>query len=120
MPTWLAGLAAAVVLVGFLGTAVVYLRGSKDAGTIKTLEQNNQALTERVEKVLEPEVHRLTERVDFLEHENERLNAQRPSAEVLEQMYALLKEHAADLKHHDIETRPLLMAIASQLGEMRP
>lgn len=41
-------LPTAIALVLFLGAAVVYLRGSRDKGTIDTLERNNKALTERV------------------------------------------------------------------------
>lgn len=38
----------AIGIVLFLGAATVYLRGSKDKGTIETLSRNNDALTERV------------------------------------------------------------------------
>lgn len=38
----------AIGIVLFLGTAIVYLRGSKDKGTIATLTRNNAALSERV------------------------------------------------------------------------
>lgn len=37
-----------IIVVGFLGAAAIYLRGSKDSGTIATLSKNNAALTERV------------------------------------------------------------------------
>lgn len=38
----------AIAAVLFLGSAAVYLRGSRDKGTIEALERNNAALTERV------------------------------------------------------------------------
>jgi len=43
----LQGLSGLVGLVLLLGAVVVYLRGSKDKGSIETLEGNNAALTER-------------------------------------------------------------------------
>jgi hypothetical protein len=110
MPAWLSWLAGAVVVVGFLGSVTIYLRGSKDAGTIKTLERSNLALNERV-AILESNEARLSARVTLLEHENAELHAQRPSAEMLVDMNELLQ-------HHDTETRPLLMAIAAQLQEL--
>lgn len=69
-------------IVIFLGTALVYLRGSKDKGTIATLEASNRALNERVD-VLEASEARLTARVALLETENRKLEAQRPSAEAI-------------------------------------
>jgi hypothetical protein len=49
MPDWLPTAISAVI---FLGAAAVYLRGSRDKGTIATLTASNAALTERV-KILE-------------------------------------------------------------------
>jgi hypothetical protein len=117
MPPWLSWLLGAIVVVGFLGSVTIYLRGSKDAGTIQTLERSNQALNERV-AILEANESRLSARVTLLEHENAELHAQRPSAEMLVEMRSLLEQHVEELRHHDMETRPLLMAIAAQLQEL--
>lgn len=111
MPVWLSGLAAAVVIVGFLGAAVVFLRGSKDKGTIDTLERSNHALTERV-SVLESSETRLTARVSALEKENVALAAQRPSAEVLTEIQKELRVYVKDARNANAETKALLMAIA--------
>lgn len=60
---WLGGL---VALVLFLGSVVVYLRGSKDKGTIETLERNSKAQSERI-GILEAEDERKTEKIKQLE-----------------------------------------------------
>jgi hypothetical protein len=96
----------AVGLVVFLGAAVIYLRGSKDKGTIATLSQSNDALIERValledsEKRLKAEatamkvlhaaeIKALDTRLGVCELENEALRAQRPSADVLTDLMAM-------------------------------
>jgi hypothetical protein len=56
----------AIGLVLFLGSATVYLRGSKDKGTIETLQRSNAALTERV-AILEPQVEALTRANEVLQ-----------------------------------------------------
>lgn len=63
-------LPTAIAAVMFVGAAAVYLRGSKDKGTIATLERNNDALTERVE-ILEKDNGDLKGRVQVVERENE-------------------------------------------------
>lgn len=83
--------------VVFLGAAAIYLRGSRDKGTIATLEQNNKALAERV-TLLEQSERRLTERVNLLERENERLLLLRPSAEAIADLTAQLTVHDTDTK----------------------
>lgn len=102
--TWLALLAACVVVVGFLGSVVVFLRGSRDKGTIATLDRYSKALESRVTQ-LEAEAgrnkverDRLTARVEALEHENEGLRAERPSAEAIKALTLSLAQHDADTK----------------------
>lgn len=113
MTDWLGTLGGIVALVVFLGAAVVYIRGSKDKGTITTLESSNRALTERV-KVLEDgerllkaeaaaaaikhtaEVDALTLRVTRLEQDNTELRAQRPSAEAIEALFSLCQSIHSD------------------------
>jgi len=125
MPEWVGTLGGYIGLVVFVGAVVVYLRGSRDKGTITTLQQNNDALIERV-ALLEAGERRLVEeakaadllhtaevaaldlRVAALESENERLNAVRPSAEVLSELAtatAALKEQA---DKHDADIKRLL------------
>lgn len=117
MPVWLSVLGVAVVFVGFLGAAVVYLRGSKDKGTIDVLERSNHALTERV-TILEKDNGEMKARLGHLERENIDLRAQRPSAEVLAEVRIELLNLAASERTHSGEARALLMAIATTLGEM--
>lgn len=125
MPDTVAGWIGLFVLITtFLGTLVVYLRGARDKGTISTLEQNNKALTERVE-ILEKseaqlkaeaaavtirhkaEIDALNLRVKALEDDNAALRAQRPSAEAIEVVYALLQAVHSD-------TRKLVAAIPAK------
>lgn len=106
---WLGIIGGAVGLVVFLGATVIYLRGSKDKGTIATLEASNRALLERVE-VIEANEQRLTQRVTQLEHENSVLVAQRPSAEAIASI-------ALTLNKHDSDTRTLLRALVQQRGK---
>lgn len=117
MPVWLTVLLGLIGFVGFIGSSLVYLRGSKDKGTIDVLERSNKALTERV-AILEEEAARCGVRLGVLERENADLRAQRPSAEAIEEMHGLLIQHIDELRHHDTETRPLLMAMAASLGEL--
>lgn len=114
MPAWLGTIGGLVGLIVFLGAVVVYLRGSKDAGTIKTLEKNNQALTERVD-LLERDNVELKAKVGALERENAHLLAQRPSAEVLDEIRSDLGAYIGAQRDHNGETRALLMAIAQTI-----
>lgn len=100
---WLTLIGVAIGAVVFLGSVVVFLRGSRDQGTIATLERSNKALTERVE-VLEAEAarsiverDRLTARVEALEHENEALRKVRPSHEAIAALTAMLQAHDDDV-----------------------
>lgn len=93
-----------VVILSFVGAAVVYLRGSRDQGTIATLERSNRSLIERA-TVLEGEVarcqieaDRLSDRVYALEHENAALRAERPSAQAIAELTKNLARHDADAK----------------------
>lgn len=121
---WLGIIGGFVGLVVFLGATVVYLRGSRDKGTITTLENSNRALSERV-ALLEAAEGRLASRVAVLEAENLALLAQRPSAEqiavILTRIEALDAEnrrtwttHDSDMKalHADIKT--ILAAAAAE------
>lgn len=121
MPDWVGNVSTAIAAVVFLGAAVIYLRGSRDKGTITTLEQNNKALTERVE-ILETDLARvktaaaadkvaMNERVRALERENASLLAQRPSAEAIEDLNAKADRLEVELSRHDIETRRLIKDI---------
>jgi site-specific DNA-adenine methylase len=65
MPDALDWLPTAVAVVVFLGAAAVYLRGSRDKGTIATLTANNAALTERV-NILEQDKSKLQNEVGSL------------------------------------------------------
>ena len=121
---WLVIIAAAISIVVFAGTIVVYLRGSRDKGTIATLEASNRALTERV-VVLESEAardllerDRLEARVTALEHENTVLAAARPSAEVIADVAAAvvdikngIRTHDDRLSRHDVDTKAMLTAL---------
>lgn len=91
-------IAGAIGIVVFLGSVTVYLRGSRDKGTIATLESSNRALTERV-SILEATERRLTEglraagqRLTALETENAELRAQRTDSVVITEMSAMVSE----------------------------
>lgn len=125
-------LPTAVAVVLFLGAAAVYLRGSKDKGTIETLERNNRALAERID-ILESEAREDHarraidhERIRSLEQKNKVLEGIANSSELitaqtglLEQMgkvitdmnAALTTHHGAAMAaviqlHEDLETLP--------------
>lgn len=90
MPAWLNILLGLVVIVGFAGSAIIYLRGSRDKGTIEALERNNRALSERVQ-ILEEDAARCAHRLEVLEKENKDLRAQRPSAKEIAEILRLTK-----------------------------
>jgi hypothetical protein len=114
-----------VGFVLFLGMVVVYLRGSKDKGTIATLEASNRALTERV-AILEADAlattarhateraadaadrARLSARLGAVERENVGLLAQRPSAEVVAGIAVELHDVHGALTQHDADIKALL------------
>lgn len=116
MPAWLGTISLLVGITIFLGSVVVYLRGSKDKGTIETLERNNKALDERV-GILERENSDLKARVGSLERENTSLLAQRPSAEVLDEIHNDLTGYIRKQGEHNGEVRAILMAMASNMGD---
>lgn len=88
-----------IAILVFLGVVVVYLRGSKDKGTIDTLKRNNDALDHRVE-ILEAEIQRATqsaqlanERAAALESENEVLRQIPGAADAVHSLETALAEH---------------------------
>lgn len=99
---WVGLIGGLIGFVVFLGAAVVFLRGSKDKGTITTLEASNAALVERVailvdnETALKAKVAELDVRVKSLEDENTELKRQRPSAEAIADLGTRLEKHDAD------------------------
>lgn len=105
-------LPAAVAVVVFLGAALVYLRGSKDKGTIETLSRNNAALNERVQ-VLENEAvtHKAEDaknvaRIAALEQEKSVLESVANSSEKIAQLRTEVTEligkiHDAIAGHHE-------------------
>lgn len=101
---WLTLIGVVIIVVGFLGSVVVFLRGSRDQGTIATLERYSKALEARLTQLEDEaarntiERDRLTARVDALEHENEALRAERPSAEAIAALHTLLLRHDTDAK----------------------
>lgn len=116
MPIWLQVLGALILVVTFVGSAVVFLRGSADKGTIETLERSNHALIERV-GLLEANEARLTARVDSLERENSSLIAQRPSADAIAAIDAKVTTYIARSDERGTKSLAILMAIATTLGE---
>jgi hypothetical protein len=125
MTSWLGTIGGLIGIAVFLGAVVVYLRGSRDKGTIQTLERSNHALTERVD-ILERDLRDAEqraqsdhERIELLERENVRLLSQRPSADVLAEVSVDLKELARLNREHDVEIRALLMAAINDFGEMK-
>lgn len=117
MPPWLAVLGGLIVIVGFLAGAAGYIGHATDKATINTLKESRDSFKFEVENVLKPQVANLSQRVEFLEKDNERLR-QGQATDVLLEIKTLLVDHAGDLREHDIETRPLLMAISAQLGDL--
>lgn len=117
MPPWLAVLGGLIVIVGFLAGAAGYIGHATDKATINTLKESRDSFKFEVESVLKPQVANLSQRVEFLEKDNEHLR-QNQATDVLLEMKALLEKHSQDLQDHDIETRPLLMAISTQLGDL--
>jgi hypothetical protein len=98
----------------FLGMVAAYLRGSRDKGTIATLEANSRAqagLMETLKAELAQEKtarERLAARVAVLERENTSLLAQRPSAEVIAQIGEDVDLLRVQLHKHDADTKAIL------------
>lgn len=109
---------AAVVL--FLGSATVYLRGSRDKGTIDTLTRNNAALDERV-KILEASEVANKARIDALTHANKVLTNTVNSSELIiafqsKVLDAIDNHHAAAMEgmeqiHSDLAGLPAKFAV---------
>jgi hypothetical protein len=110
----LGNISTIIGLIVFLGAAVVYIRGSKDKGTIATLEASSRAqagLIETLKEELAQEKtarERLTVRVAALERENTSLLAQRPSAEAIAQIGEDVDSLRVQLHKHDLDTKALL------------
>lgn len=117
----LSWLPTAIAVVLFLGSAVIYLRGSRDKGTIDALERNNRALTERV-GILESEQREDRAQIEGLVTANRVLTNTVNSAELIETLKtevlaALLDHHNAALKgmatiHTDLADLPGRLAVA--------
>lgn len=90
--TWFAAIMAAIGIVTFLGAAAVYLRGSKDKGTISTLESNNKALASRVD-ILEASEEALLIRVDALEKANSTLREMVTSRADIAELATVIDHH---------------------------
>lgn len=127
--TWALG---AITVVSFLGTAAVFLRGSKDKGTIATLTNSNTALTEN-NRIL-------NDRVTLLEASDtakgEKLRAQEHTIEVLtntvnssaligelkvEMLRAIAGHHTQAMDgikqlHGDLDTLPRRLAVVLKNG----
>lgn len=85
-------LPTAVAVVVFLGAATIYLRGSKDKGTIETLTRNNAALDERV-KILEASEASNKVEIEALKQTNRVLTNTVNSSELILGLQADLKAH---------------------------
>ena len=110
-----AWLPTAVAVVIFLGAATVYLRGSKDKGTIETLERNNAALTERV-TILETSVKEKGDRIEILEREKDVLQSVANSSEEIADLRMALDNHHAQAMAGMTQIHEDLDAIATGLA----
>lgn len=110
---------AAVVL--FLGAATVYLRGSRDKGTIDTLTRNNAALDERV-KILEASDLVKQGKIDALTQANQVLTNTVNSSELIKALKVdLANHHAAAMTgveqlHADLAGLPAALALLMKRG----
>lgn len=89
-------LSPAIAAVLFLGAAAVYLRGSRDKGTIATLSANNAALAERV-KILEDGEAERSKKLAAIEAENARLTTMVTARDMIAELATELKTHRATL-----------------------
>lgn len=105
----------AVGVVLFLGAATVFLRGSKDKGTIETLTRNNAALTERVQ-ILEASDLAKTTQIQALTTANKVLQNTVNSSELINALrHDLTEHHTAAMEeleqvHTDLAGLPLQLA----------
>jgi len=112
--TWLLG---AVALVNFFAAAAVYLRGSRDKGTIETLTRSNDALQEN-NKIL-------NDRVTLLEtsdtSKGEKIAAQDKTIEVLTNTVnssELIKTLSSELSMHHKAAMTGVAQIHTDLAEL--
>lgn len=131
---WL-GIAGAVIgVVVFLGAAVSFLRGSRDKGTISTLESSNAALTGRV-VILEASEKRLTAellaadithkaevaalnlRLDAMVAEKASLESVRPSSDVLAEVASRVEVTAVRVETIEKEMRRIAQQVAEQVAK---
>ena len=112
MPDWFGEVGGWVALVVFLGAVAGYLRGSRDKGTIATLESSNEALLQWQDVAKgqigelkasaaaaaikhKAEVEALGLRLTALEAERDDLLKQRPSAAAIQALRDRLEMHDA-------------------------
>lgn len=106
----------AIGIVLFLGAATVYLRGSKDKGTIETLNRNNAALTERV-GILEASDLAKKAQIEALTSANLVLQNTVNSSELIGDLRQDLSSHheaamqGLELVHADLAGLPLQFAV---------
>lgn len=111
--TLLAVLGGAVVVITFIGTAVVYLRGSFEKGEFERLERMIHVRDEEIEGLnskmarVERDNADLRARVQVLEQENERLVSLRPSAEAIHAIDRFLRED------HDVTAKKILEIVTA-------
>jgi hypothetical protein len=114
-------LPTAIAIVLFLGSATVYLRGSKDKGTIVTLTQNNAALTERV-AILEASDLAKTTQINALTAANLVLQKTVNSSELIHDLREdLTSHHRAAMEgleqvHSDLAGLPVKLAVVLMKG----
>lgn len=120
IPLFTFGIAAVV----FLGAAVVYLRGSKDKGTIATLEKSNQALSEN-NKILNDRVSLLEAsdvakdaRIDGLVQANEVLTNTVNSSELIANLATLITDLSENLTEHHKASMKGVATIHADLGSL--
>lgn len=109
-------LPTAIGVVLFLGAATVYLRGSKDKGTIDTLTRNNAALAERV-MILEASDLAKAKQIESLMAANIVLQNTVNSSELIRDLRVdLNKHHASAMEglqqvHADLAGLPMKFAL---------
>jgi hypothetical protein len=96
LPPVIQWLLFAITFVTFVGAATVYLRGSRDKGTIETLQRNNEALTQRV-GILEGDVA-LRKAADLVK--DERIRVLETLANSGDKIDALSVAVVAKIDHH--------------------
>jgi hypothetical protein len=95
------------LLLGILAGMIVFLRTSIDKGTIEVFRESNAALKE-ADEIKTKQIEDLRGRVQRLERENELLLQQRPSAQAIADLTAMLQEHHHETVSYHTETISLL------------